>query len=527
MRKRFCKSGWCWLALVLLLLLPTGCDDVNAEEAAATASPTAAPVVIVVPTVTPTAAPTVVAPAAVTATATIARTPAPTAVLTVTPTVAAAVQAVQPTVAPTPARVALVRYRDNQYTRSGDFTILSTNLPPAPAGHHYDLWLTKNGQPTFRLGSLPNQTPLNFTGSADQHLLAIYEGALLSLEPDADTPGEMGPLLYQGITPPEALIHIRQIADRYVGNPNEQGFLIGAQNQWQLARDHADLLRQALAANNLTEGRRHAEHVINIINGEAGDPYGDLDGDGVAQNPGDGVGVTDYLHGAQAETKLAAGATDATDEIKLHAGHVLVSSDNVLDWLSDVNAEAVRVLSADTVEEAQPTAERVAALLDQANAGLDPDGDGVVMPIAGQGGLLTAYEHTLNMGGIELYSVNDRGAAPPVAAEPPTPAATESHDHSAPQVEPTPAPVVVEIVDFAFNAPTVTVPTGATVTWVNRGNAKHSATADDGSFDTGLLDPGASGSVTFTQPGSYPYSCVLHGGSGGVGMAGTVIVEAP
>lgn len=522
MIKHIRNAGWGWLLLLLLLFFATGCDDANAEDAPAAATPTSAPVVIVVPTVTPAAAPTVAA--GVTVTATVEAAPTPTIVLIATPTVAAVQPTVPLTVPPTPERAALIRYRDNQYSRAGDFTILSTNLPPAAAGHHYDLWLTRAGQPTFRLGSLPNQTSLNFTGSADQHLLAIYEGALISLEPDADTPGEMGPILYQGTTPPEALIHIRQIADRYVGNPDDQGFLIGAQSQWQLARDHADLLRQALAANNLTEGRRHAEHVINIINGEQGDPFGDLDGDGVPQNPGDGIGVAGHLRGAQTETKLAAETTDATAEIKLHAGHVLISSDNVLAWLSDVNAEAVRVLSADTVEEAQPTAEQVTALLDQANAGIDPDGDGVIMPIAGQGGLLTAYEHTLNMGGIELYPVNGSSVAPAPAA-PPTPAA-ESHDHSAPPAAPTPAPVVIEIVDFAFNAPTVTVPAGATVTWVNRGNAKHSATADDGSFDTGLLDPGGSGSITFTQPGSYAYYCVLHGGSDGVGMAGTIIVEA-
>lgn len=538
MRKISNKPALCWLIVGLTGLLLVGCDSVSAEEETPAATPTAAPVVIVVPTVTP--EPTKAPLAVVTATVATVDTPTPAPTLAepvaavITPTLAP-VAVAQPVTQPTVERVALVRYRDNQYARSGDFTILSTDLPAPPAGHHYDLWLVKDGQPTFRLGNVPNQIPLNHTGSADQHLLAIYEGALLSLEPDANTPGEMGPILFQGATPPQALVHIRQIADRFAANPAEQGFLIGALDQWQLAREHTDFMREAIANDNLGETRRHAEHVINIINGEQGSLFGDLDGDGAAQNPGDNVGVVGYLSGTQEQATLAASTGDATAEIKLHAGHVLVSSDNVRGWLEDGVAEVLRVLAADSAGEAQPTAEKVAALLDQAYAGIDPDGDGVVMPLVGQGGLLTAYEHTLNMGGIEIYPVNQGGAETEIAALAPAQAAPAgAHDHgaaptalpteAAPAPAPTPAPVVIEMSDFAFSAPSVTVPAGTTVTWINRGGAKHSATADDGSFDTGLLNPGANGSVTFAQPGTYRYYCMLHGGSGGLGMAGTIIV---
>jgi plastocyanin len=70
------------------------------------------------------------------------------------------------------------------------------------------------------------------------------------------------------------------------------------------------------------------------------------------------------------------------------------------------------------------------------------------------------------------------------------------------------------------------VPAGSTITWVNEGAVQHSATADDGSFDTGLLDPGAQAAVTLNTPGSYPYYCTLHGAAGGTGMAATISVVA-
>ncbi|MCD6059366.1 MAG: blue (type 1) copper domain protein [Thermomicrobiales bacterium] len=50
--------------------------------------------------------------------------------------------------------------------------------------------------------------------------------------------------------------------------------------------------------------------------------------------------------------------------------------------------------------------------------------------------------------------------------------------------------VAVQVVDFAFEPGTLTVPAGATVTWTNAGSRPHTVTADDGSFDSGRLDPG-------------------------------------
>ncbi len=50
--------------------------------------------------------------------------------------------------------------------------------------------------------------------------------------------------------------------------------------------------------------------------------------------------------------------------------------------------------------------------------------------------------------------------------------------------------VTVTMKDFEFQPKTLTIAAGSTVTWVNSGTKKHSATADDGSFDTGLLARG-------------------------------------
>lgn len=85
-------------------------------------------------------------------------------------------------------------------------------------------------------------------------------------------------------------------------------------------------------------------------------------------------------------------------------------------------------------------------------------------------------------------------------------------------------PPTVSMDKIAFSPQTLTVHTGSTVTWVN-GTILHTVTADDGSFDSGYLGSGATFDVTFDTPGTYAYYCVPHGGPGGVGMAGTILVE--
>jgi plastocyanin len=79
----------------------------------------------------------------------------------------------------------------------------------------------------------------------------------------------------------------------------------------------------------------------------------------------------------------------------------------------------------------------------------------------------------------------------------------------------------VTIVDFAYAPAKVMIRVGDSVTWTNRDPVEHSATATNGAWDTGLLGPDASGTVRFTQAGTYAYLCTPH-----PSMTGTVVVRA-
>jgi plastocyanin len=80
----------------------------------------------------------------------------------------------------------------------------------------------------------------------------------------------------------------------------------------------------------------------------------------------------------------------------------------------------------------------------------------------------------------------------------------------------------VDIVDFSFSPATLEIEVGTTVTWTNGDSAPHTATADDGSFDTGTLNEGESGSVTFDTAGTFTYHCSVH-----PNMTATIVVTAP
>lgn len=78
----------------------------------------------------------------------------------------------------------------------------------------------------------------------------------------------------------------------------------------------------------------------------------------------------------------------------------------------------------------------------------------------------------------------------------------------------------VTIQNMSFSPATLTVKVGDSVTWTNQDSVGHTATADDNSFDTGVIENGQSKSVAFNKAGTYTYHCTIH-----PSMHGTIIVQ--
>jgi len=68
----------------------------------------------------------------------------------------------------------------------------------------------------------------------------------------------------------------------------------------------------------------------------------------------------------------------------------------------------------------------------------------------------------------------------------------------------------VTIQGFAFSPASLDVAVGDTVIFTNKDSAPHTATANDGSFDTGTIKKGKSAEVTVNNAGSTSYKCNFH-----------------
>jgi plastocyanin len=68
----------------------------------------------------------------------------------------------------------------------------------------------------------------------------------------------------------------------------------------------------------------------------------------------------------------------------------------------------------------------------------------------------------------------------------------------------------VAIKGMKFVPDALTVAVGDTITFTNEDAAPHTATADDGAFDTGRLGRGESATVTVSAAGEHPYICLVH-----------------
>jgi plastocyanin len=138
----------------------------------------------------------------------------------------------------------------------------------------------------------------------------------------------------------------------------------------------------------------------------------------------------------------------------------------------------------------------------------------------------TTYQHTFATAGTFTYFCDIHpgmtatisvAPAPGQPAPPADPSPTATTTPGAPDTAA--APGDVTIADFSFTPGSITIAAGQSLTFVNTGRARHSATAADGSFDTGTLAGGASKRIAFPKAGTFPYFCIIH-----PDMKGTVLV---
>jgi plastocyanin len=399
-------------------------------------------------------------------------------------------------------------------------------------------WLTNSGTgAVLRVGRLlpgdNNSLTASFNAPGDANLLGQYDGFQVTaeeLETDPQTPST--DVLLSGRLPADAVTHIGHILVSDPDLPNAESVMDGLLGQLDVVRQHVGFMQDSLAQGNFANVRLHAEHLINIIEGAKGEHYGDLNKDGKTQNPGDGVGLLPgsdqlgYLQHTRDHADKAAAVAGASDNIKVHAGHVDICVENVRGWVSTIRDRSLQILAAKNLNETRPFVDEIAALSNRAINGQPVGDEGQVQPVPGSGGAITAYQHSQLMAGIPISSegatgVQGSGGSGSASAPNPTPTTAAAEQNPAAGQT---AGTKVDISNSNFGQP-LTVKAGTTVVWTNLDSIQHSVTADDNSFDSGTLNKGGTFSQTFSKAGTFPYYCIFHGGPGGQGMASIITVE--
>ncbi len=199
--------------------------------------------------------------------------------------------------------------------------------------------------------------------------------------------------------PRQAFTGIHQLLVEGPGLPLKEGYVVGLKDETQEMQRHASLLVQSQAVGDLAGVRRHAEHVFNLVVGALDPDFGDLDGDGHAQNAGDGFGLLvngdqpGYIRATSDAATLASTAADATPTIKLHAGHVRTSTQNMQDWAQEARGLARELSRVTELPQVDRPATRLLTVAKWLSTGNEANADGEISPIAGEAGALVAYEH--------------------------------------------------------------------------------------------------------------------------------------
>lgn len=437
----------------------------------------------------------------------------------------------------------LLAWRDD-IGRSDGALLSVEDLPAAPSDTVYGAWLSGADGDLF-LGALNgspvgggNTRSLNFAAPDHANLPAEFDTVIVARAPktSVETASPTDAVLI-GQLPPRALVYLRQVLAGADDTPGQVAFGIGLRQESDKVLEHAEFLQEAVDESNLANVLFHAEHLVNMIEGKRGEHFADLSGNGIIENPGDGFGLlangnqSGYVKGMQDSAQTAAAAPDATESIKVHAGHVVIAGDNTRDRLTQIRDLALQVSKVRRAADARDNVQRILALSHQMIDGVDLNGDEQIAPLPGEGGVLTAYQHAQLMAGIELTSASAPRLVPTAAPTlVPTLVRTLVPTLVAPTAAPTvaslqPARIELAIADDTFTPKSMSVPLGATVVWNRSGTHPHTVTADNGSFDSGVLRAGQGFEHTFTQPGSFAYYCDVHGGPGGTGMSGTISVQ--
>jgi plastocyanin len=353
-----------------------------------------------------------------------------------------------------------------------------------------------------------------------ENLIATYSGFLITLESPGTTPTQpSSTVVFGGVIPAGALGPARQLLVRGETSPNNIGYAVGLVNQTEELLRHAVEIDRAAQGGDVASMNRHIEHLSAILGGKGSPEAIDFEGDTFVDNPGDGFGIVNYAAAIAAQADLVINTPNMPDNVKQHALQLKQIAGNITEWSTRLFQLRLAAHNANNAKDRTDHTVEIPQVVTQLLKGIDANGNGLVEPIAGEGGVYTAYFESQYLAAMGAFTAETLSTTPTAGPLPPT--ATVEVGQPTPTTGPTDTPVPasgpvnVVLRNFEFVPTELTVKAGTTITF-NIQDSQHGPylsfpnSTDIAGFDSGTLNPGAQFTITFNNPGTFTIRCGVH-----------------
>src|SRR5215216_2488756 len=319
--------------------------------------------------------------------------------------------------------IGLLRFQDG--TALADKVTLSTSsMPLPPEGTHYEAWLIQDdGEQGIPIGTIAfdaeNKGALQFVDGSGRNLIALYRALEITIEPNDDNPNSSHNVAFEVKLPEGGLTHVRHLLVLFGATPNGTGFIRGLDADTRLLTDLSTQMLSALDSGNEAEMLLQAERMLNLIVGNKNpQEYKDWNLNGTIDDPSDGYGLLvngeqlGYIQGSYAHADLALTSADATQNMVTHGGHVKICADNLSNWTAQVHTQLIEILQNPANPDREALVRQTIALANQIRTGLDLNGNEKIEPSPGEGGAVTAYEHSYYMADMLIFPTENQTPIP-------------------------------------------------------------------------------------------------------------------
>ena len=328
---------------------------------------------------------------------------------------------VAPVEAPSP--IGRLRFQDGT-ALADKVTLSTTSMPLPPEGTQYEAWLIQDdGEQRISLGTIAfdteNKGSLNFVDGGGRNLVSAYSGLEITIEPNDGNPNSSNNIAFSVRLPEGGLTHVRHLLSAFGATPNQIGFIRGLDADTRLLADLAAQMLTAFETGNDSDMLLQAERMLNLILGKQSNPdYKDWNLNGSVDDPSDGYGLLfngeqlGYIQGTYTHADLARTSADATQNMLTHGDHVQISVKNVDAWTADLRNQLISLLENPSNPDRETLIRQAVSLANQIRTGVDVDGNEKIEPISGEGGAVTAYEHSYYMADMLILPATNQTATP-------------------------------------------------------------------------------------------------------------------